>query len=148
MNLKLELGIGKLRFGCKESEVKKFLGNPDEIKKDSDSENRIIWVFNKEKIRLTFYENEERKLGYIETSNPKLALNEFLLINSNIELVKEKFAKERVIGWEKEAYDSFTTYFNEDFWITLHVEYEEVTSLELGVPFLTEEEYKWPKKTK
>jgi hypothetical protein len=146
MKLNIEIGIGKLRFGFKEDEVKEILGNPDEIKKDENSENRIIWVFNKEKIRLTFYKDEERKLGYIETANPNLTLNEFSIINSNIELVKEEFSKEEIFDWEKEEYHSFTTYFNERFWITFHVKYEEVTDLEIGVPFITEEEYKWPKK--
>lgn len=146
MTLRPSIGIDKLIFGFKESEVKNLLGDPDKIIKDKDSENRIIWTFNKEKTRLTFYENEERKLGYIETSNPNLTLNGFLLINSNIEVVKEKFRKQLINKWEKEEYHSFTTYFNEEFWITLHVEYEEVTNLEIGVPFITEEEYKWPNK--
>jgi len=146
MNVKPEIGIGKLIFGFKESEVKDIYGNPDEIKKDTESENRIIWVYNKEKIRLTFYESEDRRLGYIETSNRNLSLNDFLIIDSNIEFVKNKFAEKIVNGWKKEEYHSFTTYFNEIFWITLHVEYEEVTNLEIGVPFINDDEYKWPNK--
>lgn len=144
MNVKPEIGIGKLNFGFKESEVKDIYGNPDEIKKDEESENRIIWVYNKEKMRLSFYESEKGRLGYIETSNRNLSFDDFLIIDSNIELVKENFAKKMVIGWEKEIYHSFVTYFNEEFWITLYVEYEEVTKLEIGVPFLNDDEYKWP----
>ena len=144
MNIKFEIGIDKLRLGFKESDVKSILGNPDSIKSHEDAENKIIWIFNEKKIRLTFYRDEEGKLGYIETANPKLKLNDFSIINSNIEFVKETFAQKEIRDWEKEEYHSFTTYFNEKFWITLHVSYEVVTSLEIGVPFLTDEEYKWP----
>lgn len=47
-------------------------------------------------------------------------------------------------SWEKEEYDSFNIYFLESDWLTLNVEYERVTDIELGVPFKNEDEYDWP----
>jgi hypothetical protein len=52
MNLKLE--IGKLQFGLKESAVKQLMGSPDKIIESDDFEDRIIWIYNNEKIRLSF----------------------------------------------------------------------------------------------
>lgn len=144
MKLKLEIGIGRLKFGLSESEVEELLGIPDKNIKDPDSDDSIIWIYNDEKIRLTFYKDEERRLGYMETSNPNLALDQFVIIDTNIDLVKQEFSINNITEWEIEDYHSFTSYFNEDFWLTLHVEYGRVTSIQLGVPFINEEEYKWP----
>jgi len=46
--------------------------------------------------------------------------------------------------WELEEYHSFSTHFNDKYWLTLHSEFESVTNLELGVPFENDEDYKWP----
>jgi len=75
MELKPEIGIGNLKFGMKITEVENILGKPDIERIDKDNENRLILVFNNQKLRLTFYESENRRLGYIETSNPNLTFN-------------------------------------------------------------------------
>ena len=47
MEIKPEIGIGKLKFGMKQAEVKKILGNPDSEKPDKEDENRILLTYNK-----------------------------------------------------------------------------------------------------
>jgi len=145
MEIKPEIGIGDLKFGMKLTDVKKILGNPDRERAEKDDEHRIIVVFNKHRLRLTFYENENNRLGYIITSNPNLTYNGNKIINSNIDFIKNEVFRNIISEWEIEDYESFISHFEEKYWLTLHSEFETVTTFELGVPFKNEEEYKWPK---
>jgi hypothetical protein len=145
MNLELGIGIGNIKFGIKQNNVKHLLGSPDEIRIDGEEENRTIWVYNEKKLRLTFYKDEEDKLGYIETSNSKLIFKKKIIISKSVKKVKEEVLKGFIEEWEIEKHHSFTTHFNETWWITLTEEYNEIVSIELGVPFLDDETYNWPK---
>jgi hypothetical protein len=145
MEIKPEIGIGELKFGMKLAEVIKILGNPDSVKAEKDDEHRIIVVFNKHRLRLTFYENENGKLGYIISSNPNLTYNGINIINSNIDFTKKEVFGKIINKWEIENYESFISHFEEKYWLTLHSEFETVTIFELGVPYKNEEDYKVPK---
>ena len=77
MKLNLGIGVGNFKFGLKESKVKELMRKPDDVRVDKNDDNRIVWTYNKEKLRLVFYKDEDKKLAYIETANPKLSLNQF-----------------------------------------------------------------------
>ncbi len=144
MEIHLRKGVGKLKFGMTFVEVEKILGQPDRTKVDPDDSDEVIWEFNDLKLRLTFYKSENDRLGYIRCSNARLKLYKHTLIDSKIgEVINDVTSITKY--WEKEKYDLFATYFNEEYWLTLNVEYERVTSMELGVPFKNDEEYDWPK---
>ena len=145
MEIKPEIGIGDLKFGMKLSDVKKILGKPDSEKAEKNDEHRIIVIYNKQRLRLTFYENENNRLGYIITSNPNLNYIGINIINSNIDFIKNEVFKNIISDWEIEDFDSFISHFEEKYWLTLHSEFETITTFELGVPYKNEEEYKWPK---
>lgn len=144
MKIHLKQGIDKLRFGMTRPEVERLFGKPNRELIDSDDENELIWEYSEEKLRLTFYKNESNRLGYIRSSNSKLAINDFEIIDKKIEDVKSQIDS-NLRSWEKEDYDTFQTYFLESEWLTLNVEYERVTDIEIGVPFKNEDEYDWPK---
>lgn len=144
MKLTPKIGIDNLKFGMTRTECYEIMGNPDRVINDSD-EDEIILEFNEPKLRLSFYLNENNRLGYIRTANPKLVFNNQKIINAKIDIVKDEAFGIQIPKWEKEEYDFFTTYFNEENWITLNVEYGEVTEVEIGVPFKNDEEYNWPK---
>ena len=145
MEIKPEIGIGELKFGMKLSDVINILGNPDSEKAEKDTEHRIIVVFNKHRLRLTFYENENNRLGYIISSNTNLTYKGVEIMNSNIEFIKNEVFNDIISEWEIEDFGSFISHFEEKYWITLHSEFETVTTFEIGVPYKNEEEYKWPK---
>ncbi|MFD0992561.1 hypothetical protein [Tenacibaculum geojense] len=128
----------------KRTEVENILGKPDIERIDKDNENCLILVFNNQKLRLTFYECENSRLGYIETSNPNLTFDGIKILNTNIDFAKTDIFGEMMDEWELEEYHSFSTHFNDKYWLTLNSEFESVTNLELGVPFENEEDYKWP----
>ena len=145
MEIKPEIGIGELKFGMKLADVEKILGKADSVAPEKDDEHRIIAVYNKQRLRLTFYENEDNKLGYIITSNANLTYKGNNIINSNIDFIKNEVFQKIITQWEIENYDSFISHFEEKYWLTLHSEFETVTTFEIGVPFVNDEEYKWPK---
>jgi hypothetical protein len=100
MEIKPKIGIGELKFGMKLSDVIKILGNPDSEKAEKDAEHRIIVVFNKHRLRLTFYENENNKLGYIISSNQNLSYNGINIMNSNIDFIKKEVFGSIINEWE------------------------------------------------
>lgn len=87
MEIYLKQGIDELRFGMTRPEIEKVLGKPSRELSDSDNENELIWEYSDKKLRLTFYQNEANRLGYIRSSNPNLTLNDFNIIDEKIENV-------------------------------------------------------------
>jgi hypothetical protein len=144
MKIYLKIGIDNLRFGMTRSEVKEIIGKQSLEIIDSDENNELIWEYADLKLRLTFYQNEADRLGYFRSSNSNLKINGSRIIDSRIEKIKSQIDPNPE-SWEKEEYDSFNTYFLKSDWLTLYVEYERVTDIELGVPFKNEDEYDWPK---
>ena len=67
MKLNPKNGIDSLLFGMKQQDVTALYGAPD--KKFEDDDNNLIFLYNQHKLRLTFYEDEDFRLGYIITSN-------------------------------------------------------------------------------
>jgi hypothetical protein len=143
MEIKPKFGIGEFTFGMKEAAVIAKLGKPDKTMKDEEDEDQLIYQYNKHKLRLTFYLEHEGRLGYIRSANPKLTYQGKPVINVPIDQIKKDVLGKSITEWEIEDYDFFSTYFNEENWFILHVEYDEVTEIELGVTFKNEDEYDW-----
>lgn len=143
MEIRPKKGIGDFTFGMKAEEVVAKLGKPDKVYQDEDDENQLLYQYNKSKLRLTFFQDHEGKLGYIRCSSPTLTFQGKSIINGAIEKVKKEVFGKDIEEWEEEDYDFFVTYVNEEYWIVLNVEYDEVTEVEVGVPFNEDEEYEW-----
>nr|WP_319401670.1 hypothetical protein [uncultured Carboxylicivirga sp.] len=143
MKILTKIGIDKIKFGMTRPEIEKIIGKPNRIIIDSVDDNELIWEYTDQKIRLTFYQSEGDRLGYIRSSNMNLTINDSKVIDCKIIDVAKQF-ETKLESWEKEEYDFFTTYFLERDWLTLKVEYERVTNIELGVPFKNNDEYQWP----
>ncbi len=144
MELKPKIGVDNLKFGMKRTEVIEILNKPDRILTNQEDENELILEWNYLKLRMTFYQNENDRFGYLRTINPELKFNGKRIIGAQLEFVKKQIFAELIKDWEIDEYDFFTTYFNEQNWLTLHVEYGVVTEFEIGVPFKNEENFEWP----
>ena len=143
MNIYLKKGIDDLKFGMKRHEVEQMIGKPDRVIKDPDNDNELIWEYNDLKLRITFYNDENGRLGYFQSSNSDLTINDHKIIDEKVEDAMSHIDPGPG-SWKKEDFVLFTTYFNEENWLTLNVEYERVTFLELGVSYKDEEDYDWP----
>lgn len=131
-------GIDKLLFGMQQKDVEANYGRPDKEFKDDDE--NVIYLYNNEKFRLTFYEDENFKLGYIISSNPELLLLDKKIIGRNcIELKTELPFK----SWEVEDFDSTENHFNESNWLTFQAEFGVVIRVEIGAIINDNDELEW-----
>lgn len=131
-------GIDKLLFGMQQKDVEAIYGKPDKEFKDDDE--NIIYLYNKEKLRLTFYEDESFKLGYIISSNPELLLLDKKVIGRNCMELKTELPFK---SWEVEDFDSTENHFNESNWLTLQSEFGQVIRVEIGAIINDNDELEW-----
>lgn len=142
MKINPKIGIDKLVFGMKQPDVIKIYGQPDKQFKDEDK--NVIFLYFNLKLRLTFYEDEEFRLGYIISSNSALELFENEIINRPIIEVENLLKSKNFKALEIESFDSVDNYFNESNWMIFQVEYGEIIRFELGAVFNDkEDEFDW-----
>lgn len=141
MKINLKSGIEQLLFGMKQNDVTTIYGKPDRNYKDED--DNVILVYNKLKMRLTFYQEEELRLGYIVASSPKLELFGNLIIDKPIASVKKELAAKGLTKFTQEEFDTFENYFNEENWFILQTEFEEVVKFEIGAIINQKDEFDW-----
>ncbi|WP_268845879.1 hypothetical protein [Flavobacterium aestivum] len=141
MKINPKIGIDKLIFGMKQNDVIAIYGKPDRNYKDED--DNVIFAYNTLKIRLTFYKDEELKLGYLVASSPDLELFGNKIINKKIAVVKNDLSKKGITKFTQEEFDTFENYFNEENWIILQTEFEEVVKFEIGAIINDKDEFEW-----
>ena len=141
MKINLKSGIDKLLFGMKQNDVIAIYGKPNKNYKDED--DNLILVYNKLKMRLTFYIEEDLKLGYIVASADDLVLNGNTIINKKITDVKTELSKSGITKFTQESFDTFENYFNEDNWFILQTEFDEVVKFEIGAIINNKDEFDW-----
>ncbi|HQX03835.1 MAG: hypothetical protein KA215_01520 [Flavobacterium sp.] len=145
MELKPKFGLDQLLFGMKQKDVESLYGKADSVFKDED-DNQIL-LYNALKARLTFYQEEDFKLGYIIISNPEIRLFNQKVIGQDLIEVKSILEKKGFTLFEEEVFDSVTNYFNEENWIILQAEFGQVIKVELGAIIKNQDEFDWKFKT-
>lgn len=141
MEIKLKYGIDNLLFGMKEQDVTKILGKPDTQYKDE--EENVVFMYNARKLRLIFYKEEDFKLGYITTTNPDVKLVNTLIIGKNWSEVYPVLEKNKVKSFETDTSEGMMSYFNEENWLFIHVDYNEIVKIEVGSVFSDKDEFDW-----
>jgi len=141
MKINLKNGIDKLLFGMKQNDVTALYGKPNRNYKDED--DNVIFAYNALKMRLTFYKEEELKLGYIVASSPDLELFGNTIIGKKITEVKKELAVKSITKFTEEDFDTFENYFNEDNWFILQTEFDEVVKFEIGAIINAKDEFDW-----
>ena len=141
MEIKLKYGIDNLLFGMKEQDVTKILGKPDTQYKDE--EENVVFMYNTRKLRLIFYKEEAFKLGYMTTSNPVVKLFNTTIIGKNWSDVFPVLEKHKVKSFETDTVEGMLSYFNEENWLFVHVDYNEIVKIEIGAVFSDKDEFDW-----
>jgi hypothetical protein len=141
MEIKLKYGIDNLLFGMKEQDVTKILGKPDTQYKDE--EENIVFMYNARKLRLIFYKEEAFKLGYMTTTNPIVKLFNTTIISKNWSDVLPVLEKHKVKSFETDTVEGMMSYFNEENWLFVHVDYNEIVKIEVGAVFSDKDEFDW-----
>lgn len=134
-------GIDKLLFGMKQNDVIALYGKPDKQFKDDDK--NVVFVYNQQKLRLTFYADEELRLGYIIGSHPDLTLMDTKIIGNSFRQVKTALLSKGFKSWEQEDFDLAENQFNEENWIVLETEFGDIVKLEIGAIINAKDEFDW-----
>ncbi len=138
MKINLKNGIDTLLFGMKQKNVEALYGLPSKQFKDEDGNS--IYLYNDQKMRLTFYEDEAFRLGYIISSNSELTLFDKKIMGQNCATVKSELPFKT---WEQEDFDSVENHFNESNWLTLVSEFGVITKVEIGAIINDNDEFEW-----
>jgi hypothetical protein len=141
MKINLKIGIDKLIFGMKQKDVTAIYGKPDRNYKDED--DNIIYAYNSLKIRLTFYQEEELRLGYMVASSLDLEMYGAKVIGKKITDIKKELTTKGISKFTQEEFDTFENYFNEENWIIFQTEFEEVVKFEIGAIINQKDEFDW-----
>ena len=141
MKINPKNGIDKLLFGMKQNDVIALYGKPNQNYKDED--DNAIFAYNTLKMRLTFYQDEEFKLGYIVASSPNLELFGIKVIGKKISEIQKELATKGITKFTQEDFDTFENYFNEDNWFILQTEFDEVVKFEIGAIINSKDEFDW-----
>ena len=107
MKINPKNGIDKLLFGMKQNDVTAIYGKPDRNYKDED--DNVIFAYNKHKMRLTFYQEEALKLGYVVASSPDLEIFGFKIIGRKIADVKKDLATKGITKFTQEESEGLFT---------------------------------------
>lgn len=81
--IRLGIGLGNLHFGASRSEAEAYLGTPDRINEDDDNEGvkHFMWLYDSFDGYVSFDENNDFRMGGIETSSPSATLHGLSLID-------------------------------------------------------------------
>ncbi len=134
-------GIDQLLFGMKQIDVETLYGRPDKQFKDEDQ--NVIYVYNLHKWRLTFYDDEALRLGYIIASHPELMLFDKKIIGQEVSEVKASLENHRFKLWEKEDFDLAENHFNEEHWMIMQSEFGQIIKVEIGATINNNDEFNW-----
>lgn len=138
MIINLKNGIDQLLFGMKQKDIEALYGKPS--KQFNDDDGNIIYLYNDQKLRLTFYEDEDYRLGYIITSNAEATVLNQKVIGKNIEQIKADLP---FTTWEVEEFDSTENHFNESNWLILQAEFNTIIRAEVGAIIKDNDEFDW-----
>lgn len=138
MKLNPKNGIDQLLFGMQQKDVVSIYGAPD--KQFEDEEQNIIFLYNNLQLRLTFYQDEAMKLGYMITSNPEVTLLDNKVIGLDVETIKKQLPFK---SWEEEDFDSTENHFNESNWLVLQSEFGKIIRVEIGAIINDNDEFEW-----
>ncbi len=142
MEIKLKYGIDKLLFGMKQKDVEALYGKPS--KQYEDEEENVVYLYNNEKMRLTFYVEEDFRLGYITSSNKNLQLFGNSIIGKQWKEVEAVLESKKLNVFTNEQIDGTDNYFFETNWLYVNVDYDIVYKVEVGAVFTdTKDEFAW-----
>ena len=131
-------GIENVLFGMKQKDIIETIGMP--TKKFEDEEQNIVLIYNNLKLILTFYEEEDFRLGYIVCGDSDALLFDKKIIGTSSNDISKNITP--VKKWELEDFDTFMHHFDEDNWLILVSEFDIISKIEIGA-IIKNDEFVW-----
>ncbi len=142
MDIKLKFGIDLLLFGMTRKSVEDILGKSNY--QYNDDEDNLVLLYYKQQLKLVFYAEEDFKLGYIISTYHDLKLFGNKIINENCDLVLGNLALNHITKIEQNFIDGQFVYFNEEHWLLITAEFDQVIRVELGAVMKSNsDEFDW-----
>lgn len=130
MQIKPGYGIDQLLFGMTQKDVIALYGTPSRTYSDED--DNAVLLYNDRKLRLTFYAEEEFRLGYMISALRKVSIGETSPIGLPASEAVSQLKANGFARWTSETFDTYENFVNEDQWIILQSEFGEIVKVELG----------------
>jgi len=141
MKINLKFGVGELLFGMKEKDVTAIYGEPN--RKFLDYDKNVIYLYNDKKLRLTFYQDEDLRLGYFIISNPSAEIFGSKVIGESWTAIEAAAKTNGLKEFETETFDTIDNQFNETNWVIFQTEFNEVIKIEMGATINKDDEFDW-----
>ncbi len=141
MDLRPGLGIGKVLFGMKSTDIVGILGIPS-LKITSDDGNQVL-AYNDLMLRLEFYSDEDNRLALISCNSGLMTFDGKTIIGESLDFVKILLDKKGLYKWEAEKDDIFSRHFCEEVWTTIEVEFGKISKIEIGALIKGNDEFDW-----
>ena len=146
----LGTGIGPLRFGMSQDEVRALVGEPEEIEAsdDEDEFEHQEWVYHEDDylVSLYFDREDDFRLSCIETDNPHMRLFGQALVGQPLAGVQALLKQHGLAEPEIETMDGGEVRLSyEQSMIDLYFEDDELQFINFGVFINDELEVQWPK---
>ncbi len=141
MKINLKFGLDQLLFGMKQKDIEKIYGKANKNYKDED--DNMVLLYNSQKLRLTLYKDEDFRLGYIVASHPEVSISGIVLIGKDITVLKNELTAIGIKNFTQDVIDTYDTYFNEQNWLILQSEFDEVVKIEIGAIINNNDEFEW-----
>jgi len=151
--IKPGVGLGDFLFGMSKDQVRKLMGEPDEIESnshdDDDEDITESWHYDEVEVSLGFEKSEDWKLCTIAVSDPDVLLNGKKPIGMSADKITEllrdldvkKPVKEDWSSAESPDYHSITA---EELEMVFWIEDGEVMDIQWGPYFIDEDTIRWP----
>ena len=146
----LGTGIGPLRFGMSQDEVRALVGEPEEIEAsdDDDEFEHQEWVYHEDDylVSLYFDREDDFRLSCVETDNPHMRLFGEPIVGRNLADIQALMQRNGHPEPEVETMDGGEVRLSyEQSMIDLYFEDDELQFVNFGVFINDDLEVQWPK---
>lgn len=146
--IKLGEGLGSLKFGLSMEQVKKQMGEPEEIE-DSTADDEFehkVWNYWEDGYSFYFDKEDDYRLSCIETANPEITLFGKEIFGMSASEIEKMLASKGVTDPDKETLDTGETRISyEKEMIDMYFENDELVAINFGVYITDDMEVQWPK---
>ncbi len=146
-------GFGKILFGMGREQVKKILGEPNEIERNvhDDNEEDVTesWHYDDIEVSLSFEKTEDWKLCTIAVSDPEATINGKKVVGMSTEEVKALLKSLDVKNptledWSTAEDPDYFSLTAEELEMVFWIEGDEVMDIQWGPYFIDEDTIRWP----
>lgn len=157
-NIEPGIGLGKLKFGMVQDEVKAIIGLPNEIEiyqylpNSEESEISENWHFEDLELSISFSSEEDWRMDTISINSNYYSLWNSIEIGqtmSEVEEILKRLKKDNYIceDWSNVESPDHRLFEFEEFYFNLWFDNGELSEIQWSPRFLNEDEIDWPHKT-